>query len=685
MNEAKLFSFRQSPDWRRGSTYQLESTDNGLTIIREHVYKHLRHHSFTNPLLSSALIDFAVDHLGRAYILDEDGIIWKAEIASDYVEAINQSSESEYGLQSRIAATDKSILILQLESPSLLQSISVDRGQIRWTVNDWYGESFEGLTLATDQEEGVVVLVTIGEERQLQLLRFDVSGNASIRIPLPFFDEVVSSSVEKNRFVMKIGPDDHGWLLDKETQRIAHINLHTNTATPLHVALNAEDESIVTIGYGDHMLWGLSQTHQETPQFSLVRFDREGRVAERGFTGIAKGDHLVVGKNRLYMWDLEDRSVHTLQPMSETAIWQPFGRRLGVWLSDGLDSGVVETEWHKMIIEAHQYNDTNINIRYYASDHLEVLLDHGRVDLDQYITDMSISPEIKLAALAEIWSEPLRNPHDALLLNARGRYLWIYIEMVGSVQHAPMIRSLDVYFPRTSYLEYLPSIYERHEPSRDFLARYLSLFQTLLEETDEHITQVTRTMDVNRVSGNSLRWLLGWLGIQADDYWTEDQLRQLLKQAPVIYNLRGTKYAMEALISIYTGEKPIILEYDQVKPLKENPELGEVADRLYAADPHVFNVLVKAEHADTETKRATLQQLIEAFKPAFATSKLIILQPWVYMDLHSYLGMNTVLSEPTLLRLDGKSSMPHHTITIDVGQDNRINQHTRLGLDSRLE
>jgi hypothetical protein len=81
----------------------------------------------------------------------------------------------------------------------------------------------------------------------------------------------------------------------------------------------------------------------------------------------------------------------------------------------------------------------------------------------------------------------------------------------------------------------------------------------------------------------------------------------------------------------------------------------------------------------------TLQHLIETCKPAFTTFKLIVLQPWVYMDLHSYLGMNTVLSEPDLLTLDEHSSMPHHTITIDRGFDHRLDLHTRLGIDSRLE
>lgn len=153
----------------------------------------------------------------------------------------------------------------------------------------------------------------------------------------------------------------------------------------------------------------------------------------------------------------------------------------------------------------------------------------------------------------------------------------------------------------------------------------------------------------------------------------------------MIYKLRGTRYALETLVRIYTGEKPIVLEYDQLQPIKQHQELGAVAELLYDTGRNGFNVLVKHEHADTEPKRATLQNIIDRVKPAFTVGRLIVLQPWVYMDLHSYLGMNTVLSEPTLLRLDGRSSMPHHTITIDIGEDNKIGRHTRLELDSQLE
>jgi len=57
----------------------------------------------------------------------------------------------------------------------------------------------------------------------------------------------------------------------------------------------------------------------------------------------------------------------------------------------------------------------------------------------------------------------------------------------------------------------------------------------------------------------------------------------------------------------------------------------------------------------------------------------------MYADMHTYLGVNTYLSEPTLLTLDERSSMPYNTILIDVDMDKRMDQHTRLGLDSELE
>lgn len=686
MSEPKFFSFRRPPDWRRGTAYQLAEADEGMTITSESVYRHVKHRRLASPQMASPIADTAVDASGRWFMMDDSGMIWRTDLSGGHLETLTRCSLPPEAVP-RIAATRDTLVVMLTGAGGGLRALATDQAQIRWELDAWDGEPLRGLALATAADDSLLVLAAgNGGEASLRLLRVQPDGSPAGEIAFELPDSEHGTHLDPARFELTAGTDDDGWLLDRESQRIARIAFDAGTVAWLPRLPASEPVAAIAPGSaGTRSMWGLAIALDGLSQYTLVRIDHNGTIVERGHTGNAIGERLIADRNSLYLWDPKEQDMHTLRPVAETAVWKPFGRRMGVWISDALDSGTSETVWHRIVLDARQNNDTQVVIRYYASDSLEVQLGPAWVHLNEYIAAAGNAPRTKLDALSELWSEPLRDPEDALLLHAKGRYLWLYIELVGSERHAPVIRTLEVHFPRQSFLEYLPSIYQRDESTKDFLERYLSLFQSALDQTDRRIAEAARTFDTDSASGPSLSWLLGWLGIEAKDFWTEAQLHELLRKAPLLYSLRGTKRAMEELIAIYTGEKPIILEYEQVKPLKENAELGEVAERLYAAEPHVFNVLVKAEHADTEKKRITLQQLIDSFKPTFATCKLIVLQPWVYMDLHSYLGVNTVLSEPTLLTLDGRSSMPHHTITIDVEQDNRMDQHTRLGIDSRLE
>lgn len=95
--------------------------------------------------------------------------------------------------------------------------------------------------------------------------------------------------------------------------------------------------------------------------------------------------------------------------------------------------------------------------------------------------------------------------------------------------------------------------------------------------------------------------------------------------------------------------------------------------------------MLPQECVQTDKQRLIIESIINDQKPAFTEGKLTLLQPWMYMDMHSYMGINTFLSEPTLLTLDQKSSMPYNTVLIDLERDKRMDIHTRLGLDSELE
>jgi phage tail-like protein len=202
---------------------------------------------------------------------------------------------------------------------------------------------------------------------------------------------------------------------------------------------------------------------------------------------------------------------------------------------------------------------------------------------------------------------------------------------------------------------------------------------------EEQIDQVDRIFDPEAVPGSLLSRLAGWLGVNVDESWSEEQLRRLLIAAPDLYRKRGTREEMEAIITIYTGEKPFIVEYFQYKYLQETLELKQLMTQLYGQDPYGFTVLVKQERVPTAAQASALQRLIDEEKPAFTDARLVILQPWIYMDMHSYLGINTYLSELSLLRLDNKAAMPFSSVIVDTKRDNQLDTHSRMELDARLK
>jgi phage tail-like protein len=270
-------------------------------------------------------------------------------------------------------------------------------------------------------------------------------------------------------------------------------------------------------------------------------------------------------------------------------------------------------------------------------------------------------------------------------MNAKGRFLWLMIEWIGTERHTPMADKLRLYFPRETYLDYLPAVYQEDEESRDFLERYLSMFGTLFSEMETEIGDMSRFIDPHRAEGEHLRWLATWLGLAADDSWTDDQVRSFINAAHELYRYRGTKRGMIKSIETYTGIEPLIVEQFQTKSMKDNAELRILMEQLYGDNPYSFTVLLMPEQAPSEKQRVAIEELLEEQKPAYTEARLVQLQPWMYLDLHTYLGINTVLTEPSILTLDAYRSMPNDTLIVDVGMEKRMDVHTRLELDSELE
>jgi phage tail-like protein len=244
------------------------------------------------------------------------------------------------------------------------------------------------------------------------------------------------------------------------------------------------------------------------------------------------------------------------------------------------------------------------------------------------------------------------------------------------------VQSIRAYFPRMSYPRYLPAVYQEDTRSRDFLERFLSLFETFFTQLEWQIEHIVRYFDADVVVGDFLRWLASWLAIAADENWPEDQLRILVQKAPELFKKRGTREGLEATIALFTGEKPFIVEQFQLRCAKV-AEIQQLLAQLYGADPYCFCVLLKPFQIKNEAERQTIRRLIDAEKPAHTCAGLLVLQPWMYLDMHTYLEVNTYLSMPSP-RLDVGAALSRDTILTDVESAGQIERRARVGFDTIL-
>ena len=424
---------------------------------------------------------------------------------------------------------------------------------------------------------------------------------------------------------------------------------------------------------------------------ALYKFDRAGKFTGEltAYRGPVKG-LAVDERDKLFV--LGAGEVTILAPKSVLARPKDTTLPEGVYYSKAFDSTASGTRWHKFLLDADIPENTQIKVSYLISD---------INDLDNYITKGSAAEEEELGKIVEQldslnWSPPLVNPVDALVLNFEntsdnspaGRYLWVRIELTGSEVQSPVLKSIRVYLPRMSYLRFLPAVYQEDDSSRDFLERFLSLFETFFSKLEEQTDHVARFFDPNAVSGEFLNRLAAWLGIAADGNWPEEKMRLLIKKAVGLYRKRGTCAGIEEMIELYTGIKPFIIELYKLACMEDE----NLKKLLYGNDPNVFTVLLNPVLARdgsfsvrdfAENELATVRRILNGEKPAHTDARLVVLQPWIYLDLYTYLGVNTCLSEPSPC-LDTGAYMPRDTVLTDFETAGQTERRSRLGLDTIL-
>jgi phage tail-like protein len=173
----------------------------------------------------------------------------------------------------------------------------------------------------------------------------------------------------------------------------------------------------------------------------------------------------------------------------------------------------------------------------------------------------------------------------------------------------------------SSYLQYLPAIYQK-DP---FLGRFLLIFESILGPIEETIDQIAAYLDPRLTPAELLPWLASWVGLELDENWPPDRQRALVGATVMLYRWRGTRRALRDHLRIYTGREPLIVENFDGLRLGQDASLG-VNTSLGVARQHHIAVTVTVDQPENLDEQV-LRRIIELEKPPHAGYTLTIRTP----------------------------------------------------------
>lgn len=211
-----------------------------------------------------------------------------------------------------------------------------------------------------------------------------------------------------------------------------------------------------------------------------------------------------------------------------------------------------------------------------------------------------------------------------------------------------------------SWMSYLPEVYRESEES--FLYRFLKIFQSVYEDLTEQIATMPHRLYPQHSDMEILEWLAGWFDMENAGIWNREQLIYLLENRHRLIPIRGTKKYMEEMIRLFTGHMPFIVEYHALSRYKSDLKRTKQLERLYGDHAYAVTVVLSEQAVDNQKDIAILHRVMEDAAPAFIECRLVILQPCIFLDQYSYVGINSSLGGYQDLALNDNTLTPYVTV-----------------------
>jgi len=595
-------------------------TDEKLTLSSEERY-FFKKEVFTKENFIST---FAIsDSCPIIYLLDKNGDFWIYDIKSQRVEKVKYIGGIGEEIGKFLEPKDMIVCknVLYVIDKNRLQAFSLITWQVIWVVGpeeDTYGhkiEGFEPKSLAIDEFQNIYVL----DGSKNRVLKFNLAGQLR---------EIIWEGNLQNPLSLFV-KDNTLYLLESSKIRkgIDVIDLPETIISPVIFSVNSKKN--IYIG-GDKFdedngsLWGLNS---------------QGELIDTVITykGTCKK---ILFDNKDNLWILDTNGVLSL--IASEKVYQETGEFQHIF-----DSTIPECEWHRLVVDSEVPEGTSLDVNIVASESV-----NSNVSFNSFPFGLK----------------------DIFLSQVKGRYLIVKIRLQSDPQRkkTPVLNFIKVFLPKKTYLQYLPAIYQEDKESKDILERYLSIFQTILEDIEDKIEKTHLLIDPETTRGEFLNWLSSWVGLIREERWSEEKWRKFLGKAIEFFKMRGTREGLSNLIELFTGEKPIIIEPFQLECEKKPLRLGRFS----------FCVLLKPKQVRNHQEFEAVKRIVALWKPAHTEGKTVLLKEKMLLGDLLYLGINTYLNPPEPIL--GKAILPIDTKLLDIEDNAQIERHSRLGIDTKI-
>ena len=375
--------------------------------------------------------------------------------------------------------------------------------------------------------------------------------------------------------------------------------------------------------------------------------------------------------------------------------------RTGTFITQALDSKIPNCQWHRVLVNAQVPEGTSIQIDSFAEETLDPTDRNGQLK----------EPEFNQWKFCVKAGDS--NP-DCLIQSGEGRYLWIRLTLNSNGIESPEVRSIKAFYPRTSYLQYLPAVYQEDEESRQFLERFLSIFQSGFDEFDHCIDRLWQLFNPGSTPAKDLNWLAGWLSLVVNPDWPEAKLRSMIKDAFRTYLRRGTVAGLQQAIQDYAGVEASIVEHFRLRrlPLLSIAGSAKGGVRLWSSDfykrlqldsnsqigsfqliskpePRVealnwgayqFTVFFAANPYGFDDAERQVAQVVEREKPAHTQHTICPVFPRFRIGVQATIGTDSVVGGISYLVLNRLSTLGYDSILGCSQQEQKLRE---LGLMPR--